>query len=131
MLGSSQTVRWPLEQHHQNSAASAVCGLKMVEAGQQCSQDAVFFFLLLLAGAQGHTNMSKMSINAEFRLSAWLLSAEMESTAQLLTQKKGETVVYISETLDVRYPSRWYFSEERSRRASLHSRFCAFAALNR
>ena len=89
MLGSSQTVRWPLEQHHQNSAASAVCGLKMVEAGQQCSQDAVFFFLLLLAGAQGHTNMSKMSINAEFRLSAWLLSAEMESTAQLLTQKKG------------------------------------------
>lgn len=130
MLGSSQTVCWPQKQSHQNSAASAVCGLKMVEAGKQCSQDAVFFFHLLLAGAQGHTNMSKMSINAEFRLSAWLLSAEMESTAQLLTQRR-KPVVYILQTLDVRYPSRWDFSEERSRRASLHSRFQAFAALNR
>lgn len=42
-LGSSQTVRWPHKRHHENSAASAVDGLKMVEAGKQHSQDGVFF----------------------------------------------------------------------------------------
>lgn len=43
MPGLSQTVRWPQKQHHENSAASAVDRLKMVEAGKQCSQDSFFF----------------------------------------------------------------------------------------
>lgn len=68
MLGSSQADRWPQKQHHENSAASAVNGLKMVEEGKQCSQD-VFFLLLL--GAQGHTNMSKMSVNTEDTVGCW------------------------------------------------------------
>lgn len=35
MPGSSQTDCWPQKQHHENSAASATDGLKMVEAGEQ------------------------------------------------------------------------------------------------
>lgn len=62
----------------------------MVEAGEQYSQHD---FLFLLLGARGHINMSKMSVNTEYELLAWLLSAWLEphrAPTQLLFLKTLE-----------------------------------------
>ncbi len=47
-------------QHQENSAASAVGGLKMVEAGKNRAAETVFFYYY--KGAQGHASTSEMSV---------------------------------------------------------------------
>ena len=73
--GSNQIVWWAQKQHQENSAALAVNGLKMEEAGGHCSQSVFFPFT---TRAQGHTNKSKMSVNTKYKLLARLLTAWVE-----------------------------------------------------